>query len=94
MRGGVILISVYLWVTEGLATRNLAIRYAAGDAIARYQGPWVIGGDFNTTPSDLEQASEWLRQVRGRIIAPSVPTSCRRNVIDFFVVDQRIAGAV
>ena len=50
------MISVYLWEGEGLTDRNRSILYAAGDAIKRHGGPWLIGGDFNTIPSDVVEA--------------------------------------
>ena len=97
LRGGVMLISVYLWHTEGLTTRNLAILNAAGEAVARHGGPWIMVGDFNMTPEELQGAHEWLRKIGGKITAPREPT-CRSvsggRVIDFFVLDCRIATAV
>ena len=45
-RGGVLILSVYLWHIEGAAERNLEILSAAGEAAARDGGPWIIAGDF------------------------------------------------
>ena len=42
MRGGVAVISVYLWHTEGLSPRNMAILKAAGEAAAHFGGPWIM----------------------------------------------------
>jgi ribonuclease HI len=97
VRGGVVLASVYLWHSEGLTDRNLALLYAAGDAVIAHGGPWVLAGDFNMTPEELAVADTWLRRVGGRVFAPALPT-CRSSgggrAIDFFIVDQRIAHAV
>ena len=34
-------LSMYLWRSEGLTERNMSILQAAGDAIARFGGPWM-----------------------------------------------------
>ena len=97
LRGGVLLVSVYLWHSEGLTTRNMEILHAAGEAIARFGGPWVLAGDFNMTPSELARAHEWLGRTAGDIVAPATPTcrsTCGGRVIDYFIVDRRIMGAV
>ena len=66
VRGGILMISVYLWEGEGLTDRNRSILYAAGDAIKRHGGPWLIGGDFNTIPGDVaESMGDWLKKVGG-----------------------------
>ena len=89
------LLSVYLWHTEGLTERNWRILHAAGECVAQFGGPWIIGGDFNMTPAELQGAQEWLKKIGGEIRAPEAPTCTNGNrVIDFIVLDQRIAGAV
>ena len=97
VRGGLLVISMYLWHSEGLSRRNMELLCAAGDVIIKHGGPWLIGADFNMPPEELSQASRWLAKIGGVIKAPNVPT-CRSlnggRVIDFVVVDKRIAGAV
>ena len=44
IRGGVLLISVYLYHTEGATPRNLDLLEAAALAIKRWGGAWVMGG--------------------------------------------------
>ena len=97
LRGGVMMISIYLWHSEGLSERNVALLHAAGEAIASFGGPWMMGGDWNMEPEELMRAQGWLARVGGTIRAPEAPT-CRSalggRVIDYVVLDMRIAGAV
>jgi len=99
VRGGVLLVSVYLWHEEGLTTRNRAILYAAGDAIRRHGGPWILVGDFNTTPNDVKHSmGKWLERIGGEVCAPGNLT-CKNGrgggrTIDFFIVDSRISHGV
>ena len=92
------MLSVYLWHEEGLTARNRAILYAAGDAIKRHNGPWILGGDFNTTPQDLKLSMQtWLKNVGGDVCAPGNYTCKNRfggRTIDFFIVDSRISHGV
>ena len=52
------------------------------------KGPWIIGGDFNMTPSELED-SGWLETVKGVVVAPA-PIDDDDRAIDFL---GRIAAA-
>jgi ribonuclease HI len=96
LRGGIMLLSVYLWHSEGMTARNVELLEAAGAAIAQYGGPWVLAGDFNMTPEQLSE-HDWLRSVGGIVKAPD-DTTCKSafggRTIDYFVVDQRISGAI
>ena len=81
LRGGLLLMSAYLWNVEGATERNLGILRAAGEEVAKYGGPWIIAGDFNMTPeefSDDPGTAAWLLQVRGCIVAPATIT-CRSS---------------
>ena len=100
LKGGVVVASAYLWHSEGVTPRNLALLQAAVDVAVRHGGPWLIGGDFNMTPEEMqadEAARAWLNKLGGTIVAPSSPT-CRSSdggrVIDFFIIDKRVAHAV
>ena len=95
-RGGFFLLSIYLWDSEGLSERNLAVLHRAAAIAHSISGPWLIGGDFNLSPTELLQ-SGWLAIVGGSIVAPSQPT-CNGSVNDFFVIKaslyQTIRGIV
>ena len=100
LKGGMVIVSPYLWHSEGVTHRNLELLQAAGDLVVGHGGPWLMGGDFNMTPEELtsdEAARAWLDKIGGRIVAPKSPT-CRSpdggRVIDFFIIDRRIAHAV
>ena len=97
LRGGLLVVSIYLWHSEGLSARNLELLAAAGQAVAEHGGAFVIAGDWNMTPAELGEAHHWLSKVGGHVVAPEVPT-CRSTtggrVIDFFVVDNRLRGGV
>ena len=55
-------------------------------------GPWVLGGDWNCTPEQLEKTG-WLKMVKGRVCAPKLAT-CMERTIDFFVVSENLAASV
>ena len=50
VRGGLLVLALYLWHSEGLSNKNLQILWDAGELITKHGGPWLIGADFNMTP--------------------------------------------
>ena len=58
-KAGILVISVYLWTNEGLAARNLKVLVAAAIVIDRHGGPWLMRGDFNMTPEELQRGAGW-----------------------------------
>ena len=61
LRGGVMVVSSYIWHSEGLTERNSALLDAAGATVAEFGGPWIIGADWNMTPAELSSgAGDWL----------------------------------
>ena len=91
-RGGLHLISAYLWTVEGLSKRNLDLLQCLAAILAGIQGPWMVAGDFNVTPEVL-RASGWLSLVRGVIHTPSSAT-CNGKVYDYFVTSTSLSSAV
>ena len=90
--------SAYLWHSEGMTLRNRAILEKAGLKARAFQGSWMIAGDFNMTPEELEEeAGDLIRRIGGVVIRPAQPT-CKSNsggrTIDYCIVDARMAGAV
>ena len=64
VKGGLVVMSVYLWHTEGMTRRNRSILDRAGQQIKMFKGPWLIAGDLNMTPEHFEaDAGDWLRKV-------------------------------
>ena len=98
LRGGILVVSVYLWHSEGLADRNRKILEVAAEAVVRHGGPWMIVGDFNMTPPDLQaEMDHWLQRINGQIFAPKENTcnsSSGGRVIDFAILDARISSGV
>ena len=97
LHGGILVLSIYLFDSEGLSDRNVELIEKAGQAVITHGGPWVIGGDFNMTPAELSGVHHLIRRMRGTVVAPNTPTcstSSTGRVIDFFLVDERILGVV
>ena len=97
LRGGVLLISVYLWHSEGLTERNWGILRRAAEAAKKFGGPFVIAGDFNMEPEKMREQEQYLRHLGAKVVAPS-STTCTNSgggsSIDYFLVDERIAAGV
>ncbi|CAK0898212.1 unnamed protein product, partial [Prorocentrum cordatum] len=56
--------------------------------------PYLIAGDWNALPEDLEKPMKWLSWVRGVVVTPENATwtcSNGHRMLDYFVVDQRLA---
>ena len=98
LRGGVLLISVYLWRTECLTERNWAILRAAAEAAKCFGGPFIIAGDFNMGPEKMEEQSSYLQHLGAKVCAPCSNT-CTTNggggsCIVSFLVDVRLGAGV
>ena len=72
-KGGVHIISIYLWTSEGLTERNLALLHRLKLLVRTLKGPWIVGGDWNVEP-ELLQSSGWARYLKGQIFATEGPT--------------------
>ena len=92
MRGGIHIISAYLYVNEGLSSRNRRLLEVVASIIRCLRGLWALAADFNFTPGFLRR-SGFLQLVRGEIAAPVDPT-CNDHVYDYFVVPRRLAPSV
>ena len=72
-KGGVHVVSVYFWNSEGLSQRNVELMHHVAALLSSLNGPWVLGADFNMCP-EVVQSSGWLSLIKGKIIAPDAPT--------------------
>jgi len=54
-KGGLHVISVYLWTSEGMSPRNIEIMTEISKLTKIIRGPWVIAGDFNVNPDMMKQ---------------------------------------
>ncbi len=92
-RGGFHLGSIYMHDSIGvMAKSNLDLLQEAAAELLLVRGGWIVGGDWNCTPDELE-ASGWLDLVGGAIHAPTTAT-CNDSVYDFFVVKRCFQHAV
>ena len=92
-KGGAHLGSVYLFNQVGVSAKcNLDLLEAVAHTLDNLVGPWIIGGDWNCSPSDLINTG-WLKRVGGTVHAPTSPT-CNDNTYDFFVTSNSIASEV
>ena len=52
-KGGMVAYSVYLWPSEGLTERNLAVLHVLASHVLSHGKVWVAGGDWNLEPDVL-----------------------------------------
>ena len=91
-RGNLVL-TVYMHTGAGLTQENWQILNTIGQWLTSQALPFIIGGDFQVEPSQLED-SGWVRAVGGYVVAPRLATiTPSHRVIDFFVVSRDLAGA-
>ncbi|CAK0828526.1 unnamed protein product [Prorocentrum cordatum] len=94
---GVMVLSVYLHVGEGLSADNLGIIWQLAQYLGALEAEgyhWVVMGDWNMEAGVLDFG--WIRKVRAHIRAPGAPT-CRQgsgSKIDYFVLSKSLAGFV
>ena len=72
-------VSIYAQVGLGATGANLELLAELGEYLGGLQQPWVVAGDWNMTPEEL-QDTDWLRRVRGTMVCPSQPT-CRSALL-------------
>ncbi len=92
VRGGIHLITCWPHHSEGPTPRNQDILQEVAQVINSVDGLWVVGADWNLSPTALE-ATGWLQLVDGVAIAPDSAT-CGTSCIDYFVVPRRLLHAV
>ncbi len=91
-KGGILVITIYLWNGERMSHRNREILEAVAAVLATCGGLWLIAADFQMSPADLLK-SGWPELVGGVVVAPTEPT-CPGSTIDSFVLAQALAPAV
>ncbi len=98
-RGGMAVLSIYCWASEGMSARNVSLVCRALEVAAACGSAWLIGGDFNVTPSELvATVGSMLDRAGAAIRAPPQPTcypaAGTARTLDYFLVDARAAAAV
>ena len=91
-KGGVHVISIYLWSGEGLSERNVALLQRLELLLRTIRGPWIVCGDWNIDAPALQRAG-WPKRLKGQLFAPRTPT-CNDRCYDFFLVSGSLAPAV
>jgi hypothetical protein len=96
---GLLLVSLYLWTSEGMSARNLGLLEQALVTASRHGSPWIIGMDANVSPEALTVAASRLLERFGAVVknageATFSPGRGAPSELDFFLVDCRIADAV
>ncbi len=83
----VLLISLY-GVSGGVLAKQLALWKYACEWIRLLGIPFIIGGDLQVTPKEVE-ATRLCELIQGKIVAPSGPTTNVANrTIDMFIVSK------
>ena len=95
---GLLVISVYLWPSEGLTQRNRELVTTALGEGKAYGGPWIILGDYNVTPEEMRSGlGSVIDRAGGAVWAPKLPTFYpaapkQPRTIDYAILDTRITG--
>ena len=81
-KGGIHCGSAYMFNGVGIAAKcNLDLLDTMAFTLSGLVGPWIIGGDWNCTPAELEPTG-WSKKVGGLVHAPQAAT-CNGKVYDF-----------
>ena len=91
-KGGLHVLSLWPKDSEGMSEGNMTLLEAVGGILSCINGPWICAGDWNFSPSIL-QDSNWPKMVRGSIVATSLAT-CHFSTYDYFVVHNSIRHLV
>ena len=91
-KGGVHIVSLWPKDSEGMSEGNMTLLEVVGGILCSIDGPWVCAGDWNFSPSVL-QDSNWPKMVKGSIVATSLAT-CNFSTYDYFVVHNSIRHLV
>ena len=91
----ILILSAYLWHSEGLTLRNKKILVTAISKAKYFGCPWIMGADFHMPPEELMQAfGTILDEADAFIVAPSEPTHRpelgTHRIIDYFIVSSTI----
>ena len=102
LRGGLIAVALYLECGTGIGadTENWRRLMKVGEVLSHFGRPFIVGGDFNTSPAELAQ-SGWPAGIQGRVQATGALEvgTCRSSQgnwsnIDFFVLSRHRQEAV
>ena len=86
-------VSIYLVAAEKLSQRNLDILATVAAAVEAQAYASVIGGDFNNSPSAIDDTQLPCRASL-RVVSTAVPTyycAAAATTIDYFLVDEALS---
>ena len=95
-KGGVHLMSLYLWTGEGMSKRHADLLDGVAAYTSTVRGCWILMGDFNMVLADLI-ASGWPKLVGGYIVAydgEEGTVKPARLTYDFFMVSVHLKDDV
>ena len=92
---GMLILSVYLFHTEGASMRNKALLRRALSVAASYGSPWLIAGDFNCEPDFvLSHWADALERANAYIVATAEPThrpsAGAHRTLDFAICSHHV----
>ena len=91
-RGGVHIITWYPTHSIGPAGENIALMAEVAAIISTITGPWILCGDCNMTPQQIESTG-WLNIIGAYIVAPGRP-KCHSSTYDFFIIPISLRHAI
>ena len=96
---GVFMASCYLHDSEGGTARNLELLAGVLGRLKATRSPWIVGLDAQQEPSELLRwAGPLVNKVGGKVVQPPqdtfFPGLGRSKVLDYFIMDERLASAV
>ena len=89
-KGGIHVLSVYLWTAEGTSQRNKDLLGEVERITKTLRGPWVVGGDFNLDP---EEVKSWATSNGANVYCPDYST-CNQRCLDYFIAHRSIAESI
>ena len=94
--GGILIASVYLVTGEPTGQASLAILEQLGLKLAQWNRPFIVGGDFQMQPREME-ATGWPQRLAAAVVSPlqEWPASCSSGrMLDFFAVSADLLPLV
>ena len=94
---GLILMTIYLYHSEGLSARNARLVEHAVAVAKSYGSPWLICGDLNMAPDEFSHLFGYvLEMANAFIFAPDEPTHCpsggTARTLDFLICADTVSN--
>ena len=87
----ILLISIYLKNSVGLEeTTNATILAELMACIQQWSGPWIVAGDWNVDPAQLQE-TQMPNVLQGEVIAPTVATVNTGSLLDYVLASRDLS---